>query len=173
MPKTQFQADELLSEGMLELIDHPPDCLTQIHRHHWGVSQHLYVGRDESLAIAQGKAGGASSLHTHQGKGNGFFVVQGIVEIWSQHGLRAQMEPKGGYWSPAGEIHRMVFITDALLYEFYRGHNGRPIDLEDIQRFDVGWRPGEREVKSRLRRASQRPQTSAGSCRDSASRSAP
>ncbi len=38
----------------------------------WGISQHLFVGANTDLAIAYGKAGGASSLHYHKYKHNNY-----------------------------------------------------------------------------------------------------
>lgn len=136
---------------MLAVTKWPPEALKTVRRHSWGESQHLYIGEQESLAIARGREGGASSLHTHTRKHNGFLVISGVVEIWSQHGLRSHLRAGGSYWSPAGEIHRLVFLQDAELYELYRALEGEIIDLADIDRIEPDWKPGEIEVTSRVR----------------------
>jgi len=123
---------------------------TDWHRHQWGVSTFLYVGAHSSLAIACGKANGASSLHFHAEKHNAFLVQEGIIEIWGKGQIfLARVGPQEAYVSPAGEVHRMVFLTDATLYEFYRTKDGQILRLDDIARIEDGWVPGAKKVLSR------------------------
>ena len=125
------------------------DSPTLQNRHTWGVSRHLVVTEQFDLALAEGHAGGASSLHTHHGKHNTFLVLTGTVELLGAEGeLLARLDPHESYTAPAGLPHRMVFATDARLYEFYYplDDNGGSIDLGDIQRLDAGWKPGEAAV---------------------------
>lgn len=123
---------------------------TRINRHMWGVSRHLYVGDTSSLAVAQGKAGGASSLHLHESKHNGFVVIEGIVEIWGDTSLICHLRPHEACVVPAGTLHRMVFMTDAVLHELYQAIRNQTINLKDIIRSKPGWKPGEREVVTRV-----------------------
>lgn len=115
----------------------------------WGKSIHLHIGFNTDLAFAKGLAGGASSLHIHHQKHNTFVVDDGVLEIWG-HGLTliAHLEAGQSYAVSAGVEHRMVFLTDARVYEFYHAlANG--LSLDDIKRIEPGWKPGEREVISR------------------------
>lgn len=119
-------------------------------QHSWGESRHLYVGDTSSLAVAIGRAGGASSLHVHHDKSNAFIVHEGIVEIWSATSLLAHLHPQKAFVISASVVHRMVFLTDAVLHELYQANVGRQLDLTDIIRIKPGWKPGEKEVKTRL-----------------------
>ncbi len=121
------------------------DSATLVNRHTWGWSRHLLVTDKFDLALADGHAGGASSMHTHRGKHNTFLVLTGTVEIVGADGeVLALLNPHDAYTAPVNVPHRMVFVTDATLYELYypvAGNGG--IDLDDIQRLDGGWKPGE------------------------------
>jgi len=120
------------------------DSATLQNKHTWGTSRHIVVTEKFDLAIAHGHAGGASSMHTHQRKHNTFLVLTGEVEIVGADGdSLAVLRPHESYTAKVGVPHRMVFITDATLYEFYYpvDDNGGTIDLGDIQRLDRGWKP--------------------------------
>lgn len=132
----------------------------------WGKSQHLYICQNTDLALALGRAGGASSLHVHRDKHNIFVVQFGVIELWGPgEKFIAQVAGPGdahivsrmsehpyvqtAYMVPAGVPHRMVFLTDARLHELYQAVLGRMLDLDDIERLEPGWKPGEREVITR------------------------
>lgn len=121
------------------------DSPTKQNSHKWGVSRHLVVTERFDLAFAEGHAGGASSMHTHRRKHNVFMVLVGTVEIHGVDGLLVRLNPHESYTAPANLPHRMVFVTNANLYELYYqvDDNGGTIDLGDIQRLDDGWKPGE------------------------------
>ncbi len=122
------------------------DSATLTNRHTWGVSRHLLVTEKFDLALAEGHAGGASSMHTHRRKHNVFLVLTGMVAIIGADGEPlADLGPHESYTAPANLPHRMVFVTGATLYELYypTDDNGGIIDLDDIQRLDGGWKPGE------------------------------
>lgn len=118
-------------------------------KHRWGKSKILYTDDHLCLAEAHGVAKGASSLHLHAHKANCFIVHSGVIEIWGPHDLLAHLKPLDAYVSPAGEKHRMVFLTDAVLLEVYHSIPGQPLELDDIRRVDTGWVPGEVPVRSR------------------------
>jgi uncharacterized cupin superfamily protein len=66
------------------------------------------------LAYAEGHAGGASSMHTHQHKHNVFLVLTGEVLIEGADGEQlAVLRPHMAYTAKVGVPHRMVFLTDA------------------------------------------------------------
>lgn len=113
--------------------------------HSWGESWLIHVDADCSLHEARGRAGGASSLHLHAGKHNAFLVVAGSIEIWDRSGLLKRLGPTDAYMAPARQPHRMVFQTDAVLYEFYRAAvPDHTLDLLDIDRLEPGWSPEDR-----------------------------
>lgn len=117
------------------------DSPNKTNQHHWGQSQHLHMTETLDLAIARGKAGGRSSLHTHQSKRNWFLVVEGIVRVVAIEGDREHafdVWPGVAVSVAPGVPHRMEFITDATLYELYTAAKGQTVDLADIQRFDEG-----------------------------------
>lgn len=122
------------------------DSPTRVNHHIWGTSRYLYVGKQEALPIVFGKAGGESSLHWHRHKSNCFIVCSGIVDIDRiEHGApisTVRLTAGGTLSVPAGIKHRMRFITDAELYEFYRALPGQQIDLADIVRVEPGKPPG-------------------------------
>lgn len=124
------------------------DNPTLHNKHSWGSSRHLVVTDQFDLAVASGHAGGASSLHVHHGKHNVFLIRIGTVEITgAEDELLARLDPQQAYTVPAGLPHRMQFVTDAVLYEFYYPvEDNGGIDLDDIQRFDAGWEPGAKEL---------------------------
>jgi len=101
------------------------------------------------LAEAHGTAGGASSLHVHRGKANLFLCVEGAIEVWSRDGLIASLREGDCCCVPAGEPHRMVWLSSGVVLELYRSTGGRPIDLGDIDRLEPGWKTGEKKVVSR------------------------
>lgn len=107
----------------------------------WGVSQHLFVGANTDLAIAYGKAGGASSLHYHKYKHNTFVVLSGEVSIRGRMGRLARLGPQDSYTVPALVSHQMVFNEDTILHELYQAVDGHPIELGDIIRLEDGWGP--------------------------------
>ena len=119
-------------------------------KHSWGWSRHLYVGGTTSLAEAVGRASGASSLHVHKDKSNAFIVHDGIIEIWGEASLFVHLRPQQSFVIPPGVVHRMVFLTDAVLHELYQASAGRQLDLADIVRIKPGWKPGEKEVRTRV-----------------------
>ncbi len=122
------------------------DSPTLQNEHTWGTSRHIVVTEKFDLAYAEGHAGGASSMHTHRNKHNVFLVLTGEVLIEGADGdPLAVLCPHTAYTAKAGVPHRMVFLTDATLYELYYpvDENGGTIDLGDIQRLDKGWKPGE------------------------------
>ncbi len=123
---------------------------TRLNQHTWGTSRHLYVSKTTSLATAIGKAGGASSLHFHESKQNAFIVIEGIVEIWGENSLIANLRPQEACVVSAGTLHRMVFMTDAALPELYQVIRNQTMDLTDIVRVQPGWKPGEKEVVTRV-----------------------
>ena len=114
--------------------------------HHWGWSEYLYCTDSAALAYAEGKTGGASSLHYHAHKHNTFLVLSGLVEIEVAPGHGA---PDFVYVLRAGEScnmvagqhHRMVFAADSTLLELYAALPGQKIDLGDITRLDAGRSP--------------------------------
>jgi len=123
------------------------DSPTLQNKHTWGTSRHLVVTEQFDVAHAIGTARGASSLHVHHSKHNVFLVLTGTVEILgADNEVLTRINPHESYTAPAGVPHRMAFVTDATLYEFYYpvDDNGGTIDLADIQRLDPGWEPGER-----------------------------
>ncbi len=121
------------------------DNPTKANTHPWGTSKHLVVTERFDVAYAEGKAGGASSMHVHDHKHNVFVCLTGIVEIRGvDEAVLAELRPRESYTAPAGLYHRMVFVTDATLYEFYcpvDDNGGGTIDLADIHRIDGGWTP--------------------------------
>jgi len=110
----------------------------------WGVSQHLFVGANTDLAIAYGKAGGASSLHYHAHKHNTFVVLSGEVVIrktTSDMAKGSRLLALDSYTVSAGVPHRMVFVKDTVLHELYVAVDGYPIEMGDIVRLEPGWEP--------------------------------
>ncbi|MEN6507109.1 MAG: cupin domain-containing protein [Planctomycetaceae bacterium] len=117
------------------------DSPNKTNQHHWGQSQHLHMTETLDLAIARGKAGGRSSMHTHQNKRNWFLVVEGcvrVVECADGGEYSFDLRPGHAVSVPPGIPHRMEFVTDATLYELYTAAEGQTVDLADIQRFDEG-----------------------------------
>lgn len=123
------------------------DSPTRPNKHTWGTSKHLVVTERFDVAYAVGEAGGASSMHVHNAKHNVFLCLTGVVEIRGpEDDVLALLHPHEAYTAPAGLHHRMVFVTDATLYEFYYpvdDNGGGTIDLADIHRIDGGWSPQE------------------------------
>lgn len=122
-------------------------------KHCWGQSRHLYMSPILDVAYATGKKGGGSSLHVHRYKSNTFLVIRGNIEI-RMKGLHTQrVMDHESFTVPAGVPHRMVFMEDSALYEIYVADENaweegiKGVLLEDIERFDPGWNPGEREIR--------------------------
>jgi len=114
--------------------------------HRWGTSQYLYLGATMAVSVAHGRDGGASSMHIHARKSNCFFVVTGCIELWFQHRPTVRIRAGESFAVRSGEPHRMVFFDDTKLLEIYAADPGQTIDLGDIQRWDLGWVPGEKEL---------------------------
>ena len=112
-----------------------------VRRHTWGWSFRLHWGPREELWLARGRAGGASSYHYHEAKSNVFIVASGEVELWSA-GEVVICKPGASYLMRPFIPHRMVFRTDAELYEFYVVEPGELLDPGDIVRMRDGWAPG-------------------------------
>jgi len=109
------------------------------------------------MAKASGREGGASSLHFHEGKHNTFIVQWGTVEIWGEHTRLAILHAGSCFVTPAGVHHRMVFATDASLFELYYPVEGDEVHKNDIVRLAPGWTPEDAPVKAlRELRASSR-----------------
>lgn len=115
----------------------------RVQSHRWGYSQILFESPEVCLARAVGLAGGQSSLHTHQAKDNLFFVVAGRVEIWNATAKLATLahDKRRVMLAPADMPHRMVFVTDAILFELYSPKAGCEVNANDINRRDNGRRP--------------------------------
>lgn len=116
--------------------------------HKWGYSDILYHDDHVCMARAVGLKGGQSSLHHHNYKRNVFIALHGFVEIWSESGkVIATIDKirRPVFVAPPGMKHRMVFATDAILYEFYTAGLNRELDMDDIVRMDVGKLPTESE----------------------------
>jgi len=118
------------------------DSPNRRNEHLWGRSTHLYLSEKLDLAVATGKAGGASSMHTHRHKANTFIVESGTVIIELDE-RAVKLSAGESTTIPAGYAHRMIFKTDARLYELYYAIPGQMIDLADIQRLKPGWKPDE------------------------------
>jgi len=116
----------------------------------WGKTRHLYRDRNVSVAEVLGIARSASSLHVHHHKHNTFAVLAGLIEVWARSGLIGCVRAGEALLVPAGVRHRMVFMQDTLLHEFYQALPGKTLDLGDIERLDPGWKPGERSFCTRV-----------------------
>jgi len=127
-------------------------------RHRWGVSEYLYVGATAALSVAYGKKGGASSKHYHRHKHNTFIVMQGTVRVVSEKGpagLTVALGPQESFTVAAGVLHRMEFVTDAVLHEVYQAIPGYAVELGDIIRLDNGW-PGGDGAEATLKRVAEK-----------------
>jgi oxalate decarboxylase/phosphoglucose isomerase-like protein (cupin superfamily) len=126
------------------------------HSHRWGYSEILFTSAEVCLARAVGVAGGASSLHTHRDKSNLFHVLHGFVEIYGTEGKIVTLDKHRHpvFVAPPGMVHRMVFQSDAILFEVYTAALNRTVQLDDIQRLDDGRYPEvlDREALGRLAR---------------------
>jgi len=124
--------------------------------HRWGYSEILFASAEVCLARAVGVAGGASSLHTHRDKANLFHVLHGFVEIHGEQGKLITLDKHRHpvFVAPPRMVHRMVFQTDAILFEVYTPGLNRTVQLEDIQRLDHGRYPEhlDRDALGRLAR---------------------
>lgn len=117
------------------------------HKHKWGYSEILYADDHCTVARAVGLKGGRSSLHHHRHKQNAFLILHGFVEIWNESDkvlVKLDNNRRPVFVAPPGLPHRMVFATDAILYEFYAASLNKTIDPNDIVRKDVGRKPDER-----------------------------
>lgn len=106
----------------------------------WGTSERLCLSCVLQIELIRGGKGGRSSLHRHHRKTNKFLVLQGTLRLHIETGCEPQvidLTPCGvcsEITIPAGVLHRMEFIEDAVAIEVYEWTGAAPLDPDDIER---------------------------------------
>lgn len=113
-----------------------PDPLT----HAWGRSWLLHSDDRTALFRFEGRKGGASSLHYHEGKDNIFIVTRGALKV-AFNGFEVLVGPGQSVRVPAWVPHRMRMLADVAGYELYEAAGEDALRLEDITRLEPGWTP--------------------------------
>lgn len=105
----------------------------------WGETAPIYMGSSMELHEIEIKAGGTCSLHCHQTKFNGFYVISGELHIEvhkNDYDLIDTTILKSSDFTVCkpGEYHRFIAKTDVKALEIY----WTELNHNDIIRKSVG-----------------------------------
>ena len=111
----------------------------------WGRVLHCFSNEQASVSYLEVLEGNQCSRHYHKKRANTFIVVSGmiVVEKWRSHAddapiVTTPLYPMDSTTVPSGQLHRFKVLESGTVIEVYFPDKGGKVDLDDIERLDVG-----------------------------------
>ena len=129
----------------------------------WGRVLHVFANEHAAVSCLEVEKGFRCSQHFHEERANLFAVQSGhvVIEMWStvcrhepaleihtdsypQYVVKtckrklSLLEPGATLCVPSGMWHRFSVLESGQMTEVYWPDRGGKVDIEDIQRFEVG-----------------------------------